>query len=109
MTVGVLEIHAADIVVPVDFSAAVLARVCPILQTSIADAGKGLIEVVFAYQEGVMLGGNLAIVFVEVEGNVVVELDDQHWSESGGGLQAQNFREECCRFLLIAAPDDSMV
>ena len=67
MTVGILEIHSAATVVPVDFSSAVLARVRPILQPSIADAGQDLIEVVFAYQEGIMLGGNVAIVLVEVE------------------------------------------
>jgi len=49
------------------FPSRMLARVCPILQPSIVDAGEGLIEVVFAYQEGIMLGGNLAIVLVEVE------------------------------------------
>lgn len=67
MTVGVLKIHPAATVVPVDFSSPLLARVCPILQPSIVDAGEGLIEVVFAYQEGIMLGGNLAIDLVEVE------------------------------------------
>ena len=67
MTVGVLEIHPAATVVPVDFASAVLARVSPILKSSTVDAGKDLVEVVFAYQEGIVLGENFAIVLVEVE------------------------------------------
>jgi hypothetical protein len=61
MTIGVLEIHPAATVVPVDFAGAVLARVSPILDSPSADASEDLIEVVFAYQEGIVLGGNCSV------------------------------------------------
>jgi hypothetical protein len=109
MTVGVLEIYSAATVVTVNFAGVALARVGPILESLPADTGKDLIKVVFAYQKGIVLRANLAVVLVEVEGDTVVELDDQHRSESGGTWQAQDFREKCRRFLFIAAPDNSVV
>jgi len=87
MAVGILEIYPAAAVVPVDFTSTVLARVGPILEPSTTDAGEDLVEVVFAYEKGIVLRGNLAVVFVEVERDTVVELDDEHRSEPGGAWQ----------------------
>ncbi len=67
MTVRVLKIHSTATIVPIDFSSPVLAWVGPILQASIVNAGKSSIEIVFTYQEGIMLRRNLAIALVEVE------------------------------------------
>ena len=66
MAVGVLEIHPAATIVPVDLARAVLARVGPVLEPSTTDAGKDLVEVGFVYQEGIVLGENPAVVFVKV-------------------------------------------
>ena len=49
MSVGVVEIYPATTVVSEDFARAVLARVGPVLEPSVTDAGKDMIEVVFAY------------------------------------------------------------
>ena len=65
------------------------------LSPSLADAGNALVEVVFAYQEGGVLGAYLAVDLVEVE--------------SGRSRQAQDLREACRRLLLVAAPDDGVV
>jgi hypothetical protein len=67
MTVGVFEIHPAATVVPINFTSAVLAGVSPILNSPTADASEDLIEVVFAYQESIVLGGNFAFLLIEVE------------------------------------------
>jgi hypothetical protein len=109
MTVRVFEIHPASTIVSINFASVVLAWVSPILNSPTADASEDLIEVVFAYQESIVLGGNFAFLLIEVEGDAVVEVDDQHWSESCGRRQAQDICEKCCRCLLVAAPDDRMV
>ena len=109
MAVGVLEIDAAAAVVPADFAGVFPVGIGPVLETSITDAGEDLVELFFADQEGVVLGGNLAVVFVEVDGYVVVERDDEHRSEGSGAREAEDFSEKGCRLLLVPAPDDRVI
>src|SRR5262245_51493425 len=105
MPVGVLEIDAAAAVVPADFAGAFPVGIGPVLEAPITDAGEDLVELFFADQKGVVLGRYLAVVFVEVDGNVVVERDDKHRPERCGARQAKDFSKKSCRLLLIAAPD----
>src|SRR4026209_1871962 len=109
MAVGVLEIDAAAAVVPADFAGTFPVGIGPVLKASVADAGEDLVELLFADEEGVVLGGNLAVVFVEVDGNVVVERDDEHRPERCGARQAEDFSKKGCRLLLVAAPYDRVV
>jgi hypothetical protein len=67
MTVRVFEIHPASTIVSINFASVVLAWVSPILNSPTADASEDLIEVVFAYQESIVLGGNFAFLLIEVE------------------------------------------
>ena len=109
MPVGVLEIDAAAAIVPTDFAGAFSVRISPVLEASITDAGEDLVELFFADQKGVVLGGNLTVVFVEVDGYVVVERHDEHRPERRGIRQAEDFSEKGCRLLLVAAPDDRVI
>jgi len=65
MAVGVFEIDAAAAVVAADLAGAFSVRIGPVLESSLADAGEDLVVLFFANKEGVMLGGNLAVVIVE--------------------------------------------
>ena len=67
MAVGIIEIHPAATIEAVDLASALFARIGPVLQPSITDAGEDLVEVIFAYQEGVVLRRNFAVLFVEIE------------------------------------------
>ena len=109
VAVGVLEIDASAAVVPADFAGAFSVWIGPVLEPSIADAAEDLVEVVFADQKGIVLGRDLAVVIVEVNGNIVVERDDEHRAERLGARQSEDFCEEVCRLLLVAAPDDRVV
>lgn len=109
MAVGVLEIDAAAAVVATDFAGAFPVGIGPVLEPSIADAAEDLVEVVFADQEGVVLRRYVAVVIVEVDGNVVVERDDEHRAERRGARQAKYFSEERRRLLLVSAPNDRVV
>src|SRR5882724_9832811 len=106
MAVRVFEIDAAAAVIPADFARAFPVWIGPVLEPSIADAAEDWVEVVFTDQKGVVLGGDLAVVVVEVDGNTVVERDDEHRSERRGAREAEDFSEKGCRLLLISAPDD---
>ena len=109
MPVGVLEIDAAAAIVPADFAGAFPVGIGPVLEVSITDAGEDLVELFFADQKGVVLGGNLAVVFVEVDGYVVVERHNEHRSEGSGAWQAEDFREKSRRLFLVPAPNDRMI
>ena len=109
MAVGVFEIDAAATVVPADLAGAFSVWIGAVLESLITDAGEDLVELFFADQEGVVLGGNLAVVFVEVDGHVVVERDDEHRSEGSGAWQAEDFREKSRRLFLVPAPNDRMI
>lgn len=109
MAIGVLEVYAAAAVVAADFAGAFSAWIGPVLKASITDTGEDLVELFFADEEGVVLGGNLAVVIVEVDGHFVVERDDEHWPERCGARQSEDFGEKGCRLLLVAAPDDRVV
>ena len=109
MLVGVFEVDTTAAVVPADFAGAFSVWIGPVPKASITDASKDLIEFFFADQKGVMLGGNLAVVLVEVDGYVVVERDDEHRSEGCGARQAEDFREKSRRLPLVTAPDDRVV
>jgi hypothetical protein len=61
VAVGILEVHAAATVVVVDLAGLCLARVGPVFQPPLTDAPEDVVEVVLADQEGVMLGGDLAV------------------------------------------------
>src|SRR5205809_5713704 len=102
MAIRVLEIDAVAAVVPADFAGALSIGIGPVLEPSIPDAGEDLVELFFANQEGVVLGGNLSVVIVEVDGNVVAERDDKHRPERRGIRQAEDFSEKGCRLLLVA-------
>lgn len=67
MTVGVFEIRPAATVVPIYFASAMLAGVGPVLNSLAADASEYLIEIVFAYQESIVLGRNFAFLLIEVK------------------------------------------
>ena len=67
MTVGIFEIHPVATVVPINFASSMLSGVSPILNSPFADASKDLIEVAFAYQERIVLGGNFTFLLIEVE------------------------------------------
>src|SRR5215475_1955528 len=109
VTVGVFEVHAATPVASVDLSGSGPARIGPVCAPLLADAAEDPVEVVFAYQEGVMLGGNLAFPLVEIERDAVVGLDDEEGPEAHGRRQAENLGEEGRRSPLVTAPDDGMV
>ena len=109
MAVGIFEIDAAAAVVPADLAGAFSVGIGPVLESSLADAGEDLVELFFANQEGVMLGGNLAVVIIEVDGHVVAERDDEHRPERRGARQAEDFCEKGCRLLLVAAPNDRVI
>ena len=109
MAVGVLEVYAAAAVVPADLAGAFSVWIGPVLESSITDAGEDLVELFFADQEGVVLGGNLAVVIVEVDRNIVVERDDEHRPERRGIRQAEDFSEKGCRLLLVAGPNDRVI
>ena len=47
-----------------------------------------------------MLGGNLAVVFVEVDGHVVVERNNEHRSEGSGAWQAEDSVKKIADFCL---------
>lgn len=81
MAVGVLEIDAAAAVVAADFARAFPVWIGPVLKGSISHSAEDLVELFLADQEGVMLGGNLAVVIVKIDGDVIVERDDEHRSE----------------------------
>jgi len=109
MAVRVFEIDAAAAVIPADFARAFPVWIGPVLEPSIADAAEDWVEVVFTDQKGVVLGGDLAVVVVEVDGNTVVERDDEHRSERRGARQAEDFSEKGCRLLLVSAPNDRVI
>ena len=109
MAVGVLEVYAAATVVPADFAGAFSVWVGPVLEPSLADAGEDLVELFFANQEGVVLGGNLAVVIIEVDRHVVIERHDKHRSERRGIREAEDLSEKGCRLLLVAAPHDRVI
>jgi hypothetical protein len=69
VTIGIFEVNAAAPVIAVDFAGAVLAGVGPVLEPSLADAAEDPIEIVFTQKEGVMLGRDLIVGVVEVEGD----------------------------------------
>ncbi len=109
MAVGVLEVDAAAAIVPADLAGAVSVGIGPVLKTSITDSGEDLVELFFADQERVVLGGNLAVVIVEVDGDIVVERDDEHRPERSGARQTEYFSEKGGRLLLVSAPDDCVI
>src|SRR5262249_9134623 len=106
MAIGVLEVHSAAAIVVVDSAGPLLPGVGPVLESSLAQTGEDSVEIVFRYQKGIVLRGNLAVGVVEVEGDAVGELDDEEWSESGWLGQAQDLGEERRRPALVAAPDN---
>ena len=89
MAVGVLEIDAAATVVAADLARAFPVWIGPVLKASITHSAEDLVELFLADQEGVVLGGYIAVVVVEVDGNVVFEWDDEHRSERRGARQAE--------------------
>src|SRR4051794_12982632 len=109
MAVGVLEVYAAAAVVLADFARASSVGIGPVLEALITDAREDLVELFFANQEGVVLGGNLTVVIVEVDRNVIVEWHDKHRSEGCSAWQAEDFSEKGCRLLLFAAPNDRVI
>ena len=109
MAVGVVEIDAAAAVVVADLARAFPVRIGPVLKASITHSAEDLIELFFADEEGVMLGGNLAVVIVKIDGDTIVERDDEHRSERCGARQSEEFCKERRRLPLVAAPNDRVI
>src|SRR5690242_20220863 len=84
-------------------------RVGPVVQAALLDAGKDLVELRFADQEGVVRRNRLAVVVGEVQAHAIGRLQLEERSVASGGWQAENLGEEARRFFLVADPDDVVV
>ena len=93
---GSSKYDAAAAVVAVDFSGPDLAGVGPVTEPALADPRKDRIEVFLADEEGVVLGGNLAVGLVEVERDAVAEVDNEERPESGSSSNAARKVADFC-------------
>ena len=100
MAVGVLEVYAAAAVVSADLAGPFPVWIGPVLKAPVTDAREDLVEFFFADQEILMLVGNLAVVFVEVVGHVVVEREDEHRPERCGARQPKTSVKKVADFCL---------
>jgi hypothetical protein len=109
MTVGILEVHPAATIVTVDFVGVLSSWIGPMFDRSFANASKDLIELVFAYEKGVVLRRNFSISLVKIERDTVAELDDAKGLEPDRFRQAEDFGEEQRGPLLVTTPDDGVI
>src|SRR5882672_3451133 len=109
MTIRVLEINPAAAVVAVDFAGAAQTGVGPMRKTLRTDAGERSIEVFFADQERIVLGGDFAFGLVAIERDAVAQFDHQKWSEPDGRWLAEKSGEKRRGGLLVVAPDNGVI
>src|SRR3989344_5270420 len=109
MPIRVVEIHPPSSAMVIDFIWPPLAWIGPPWLPVYLQANERQVEIVVAEQERVMLRGDRWIVVVEVQRHLVVEPDDQHRTERFWRRQAEEFGQEMCRPVLVAAPDNGVV
>src|SRR3990170_5726233 len=106
---GVVEVHATPAVVGVDHARLAVAGVRPERQTALLDTAEDPVELVLIDEEGVVLGGPLAIVVVEVKRHLVAKLDSEERAPMHRCREPEQSREELSRGALVASVDDRVV
>src|ERR1700733_14352585 len=109
MAVGIFEIQAGAAVTLVDRRRLGTPRVGPVRHLLVADAVVGRVELGFAEEEGVMLGGDRPAGLGEIQRYAVVGLDYQEMPEPRGGRQAEDAGGERRRSLLGPAGNNGGV
>jgi hypothetical protein len=84
-------------------------RVRPVDQPTFADTTEDLVEPVLVDQERIVLGMHRAVVVGEVEGHVVVDLDDQEGAERHRSTHGEDLGKECRRLALVSHRHDRVV
>jgi hypothetical protein len=107
--VGVLEVDAAPAVAGVDLAGIVPVGIGPVGEPPLLDAPEDLVELALADEEGVVLGGDVAVTVDEVEGDVVVDLHPEEGAEGLGLGEAEDLGHEGGRDLLVAGGDDGVI
>src|SRR5262245_15953853 len=108
--VGIFEVDAAAAVVVVDLSGALLERIRPVPEPSLADAPEDAVEIILPDEEGVVLRSDVAVLGLqEGERDAVGGVGDEKWPEGLGRRQAEHVGQESRRPVLVATPDDRVV
>src|SRR5205085_6418192 len=108
MAVRGLEVEAAAAASLVDLHVGARARAAAIDDALVLDPGEDRVELGFTDLEGVMVMLELAA-FVEIEGQLLVDLDRGEMGMRPFVFEAEDAREESRRGDLVAGRDDGVI
>ena len=109
MPFGIGEIDPPSAEMRIDLSRPGPRRIRPVIETARADPPEDRVEFRVAHQEGIMLDRDVALLLVEIERHMVVQVDDHEMQEGARRGPAEHLGEKGRGAHLVMAPDDRVV
>jgi len=109
MSARVFEIDAAPAVVTIDLAGTAQIGIGPVLQIALLDPLEDRVELNFLDQKRIVLHRDLAVVFREIERDVVRRLNAEEVRERHRRTEPHDLRQKVGARMLVARPDDGVV